>query len=207
MMYKPTMVAATAATALALPVAATAAVSGSTAHRYQADYHAVAHKFGPRAPGRNIIKWGLPSGHRAKNADVLRSIAVLERMLHPAPVLHIRYTPAPASAPAPAAPSTSAASGTTSAAPAAPTATSSGGYGSVPGVPASFAACVARRESSDGAGSSNIYGIIPASGYSVAGMSGAEQKAVFSQMYAKYGASTWHLTTAARPGPCPVGSH
>jgi hypothetical protein len=189
MMYKPTMVAATAATALALPVAATAAVSGSTAHRYQADYHAVAHKFGPRAPGRNIIKWGLPSGHRAKNADVLRSIAVLERMLHPAPVLHIRYTPA--AAPAPAAPSTSSASSTTPSAPAAPTATSSGGYSSVAGVPASFAACVARRESSNGAGSSNIYGIIPASGYSVAGMSVAQQKQVFSQLYAKVGTSGW----------------
>jgi hypothetical protein len=191
MMSKRTIVAATATAALALPVAATAAVPSSTSHRYQSDYHAVAHKFGPRAPGRNIITQGLAGGRKARASDVLHSIRVLERMLHPAPVLHIRYTPAPASAPAPAAPSTSSASGTTSAAPAAPTATSSGGYGSVPGVPASFAACVARRESSDGAGSSNIYGIIPASGYSVAGMSVAQQKAVFSQMYAKYGTSAW----------------
>ena len=191
MMYKPTMVAATAAAALALPVAATAAVSRSTAHRYQADYHAVAHKFGTRAPGRNIIKWGLPSGHRAKSSDVQRSISVFERMLHPAPVLHIRYTPAPAAAPAPAAPSTSSASSTTSAAPAAPTATPSGGYSSVPGVPASFAACVAMRESSNGAGSSNIYGIIPASGHSVTGMSIAQQKQAFSQLYATVGRSAW----------------
>jgi hypothetical protein len=185
-MTKSTLVAATATAALALPAAATAAVPRSTAHRYQADYHAVAHKFGPRAPGRNILKSGLPGGKRANGSAVLRSIAVLERMLHPAPVLHIRYTPA--AAPTSAAPSTSSASSTTSAA---PTATSSGGYSSVPGVPASFAACVARRESSDGAGSSDIYGIIPSSGYSVAGMSVAQQKAVFSQMYAKYGTSAW----------------
>ena len=194
-MSKRTMVAATAATALALPAAATAAVPSSTANRYQSDYHAVAAKFGSRAPGRNIIKWGLPSGHRAKSSDVQRSISVFERMLHPAPVLHIRYTPAPApalpAAPAPAAPSTSSASSTTSAAPAAPTATQSGGYSSVPGVPASFAACVATRESSNGAGSSNIYGIIPASGYSVTGMSVAQQKQVFSHLYATVGTSGW----------------
>ena len=194
-MSKRTTVAAAAA-ALALPAAATAAVPSKTVHRYKKDYHAVAHKFGKRAPGRNIVKWGLAGGKRASAPDVRRSIDVLERMLHPRPVLHIRYTPAPAptpapaaiAAPAPAAPSTSSTSSTTSAAPAS---TSSGGYSSVPGVPAGFAACVATRESGNGAGSSNIYGIIPASGYSVAGMSVAQQKAVFSQIYAKDGRSAW----------------
>ena len=68
---------------------------------------------------------------------------------------------------------------------------SGGGYSSVPGVPAGFAACVAMRESGNGAGSSNIYGIIPASGYSVAGMSVAQQKQVFSQLYAKDGTAPW----------------
>ena len=182
MMPKRILVAATSMAALALPAAATAAVPSSTAHRYQADYHAVAQKFGSRAPGRNIITQGLPGGKHANASAVLRSINVLERMLHPTPVLHVRYSPAPA------APSTSSASTTTSAAPAA---TSSGGYSSVPGVPASFAACVASHESSDGAGSSNIYGIIPASGYSVAGMSVAQQKQVFSELYAKVGTSGW----------------
>jgi hypothetical protein len=175
-MSKRTIVAATAtAAAIALPTAATAAVPTSTAHRYQTEYHAVAHKFGSRAPGRNIINSGLAGGKPANISAVMRSIAVFERMLHPAPVLPVTY--APASAPS-----------TTSAA---PTTTSPGGYSSVSGVPASFAACVANRESSDGAGSSNIYGIIPASGYSVAGMSVAQQKQVFSQLYAKVGTSGW----------------
>ena len=94
MMPKRTMVAATAAAALALPAAATAAVPSSTVHRYQADYQAVAQKFGTRAPGRNIISHGLTGGLRASGADVLRSIRVLERMLHPAPVVHTRHTAA-----------------------------------------------------------------------------------------------------------------
>jgi hypothetical protein len=68
---------------------------------------------------------------------------------------------------------------------------SSGDYSNVPGVPTSFAACVAYRESSNGAGSSNIYGIIPASGVDVSGMSVSQQKAAFAQMYAEHGTSAW----------------
>src|SRR5436305_3054033 len=101
-MPKRTIVAASAMAALALPAAATAAVPSATAHRYRADYHAVAQKFGPRAPGRNILKSGLANGKRATTSDVLRSIATLERMLHPAPVVHKTYAPAPAAAPVPA---------------------------------------------------------------------------------------------------------
>jgi hypothetical protein len=47
------------------------------------------------------------------------------------------------------------------------------------------------RESGNGAGSSNIYGITPASGYSVAGMSVSQQKQAFSQLYSKVGTSGW----------------
>jgi hypothetical protein len=47
------------------------------------------------------------------------------------------------------------------------------------------------RESGTGAGSSNIYGITPASGYSVAGMSVSQQKQAFSQLYSKVGTSGW----------------
>ena len=65
-MPKRIIVAATAMAALALPVAATAAVPSSTAHRYQTDYHAVAHKFGSRTPGRNIIKSGSPRRKASK---------------------------------------------------------------------------------------------------------------------------------------------
>lgn len=69
--------------------------------------------------------------------------------------------------------------------------TGGGSLSDVPGVPSSFAACVALRESGDGSGSSNIYGIIPGSGYSVAGDSLAQQKAVFAQIYQRYGVTAW----------------
>lgn len=60
----------------------------------------------------------------------------------------------------------------------------------VPGVPYSFASCVALRESTDGQGSPNIYGILPMNGYSE-GMSLGAQKALFSAMYARDGTSPW----------------
>jgi hypothetical protein len=64
---------------------------------------------------------------------------------------------------------------------------SGGGYSNVPGVPASFAACVAMRESTNGAGSSNIYGIQGPGGQG----SLASQKAAFSQMYHDRGSQPW----------------
>jgi hypothetical protein len=66
-----------------------------------------------------------------------------------------------------------------------------GSLSDVPGVPQSFAACVAFRESTDGAGSSDIYGIIPASGIDVAGDSIAQQKQAFSELYAQDGTAPW----------------
>ena len=57
----------------------------------------------------------------------------------------------------------------------------------VPGVPSSFAACVAQRESTDGAGSSNIYGIEGAGGQGDL----ASQKAAFAQMYGARGTEPW----------------
>lgn len=172
--------------ALGLPASA-AALNHQTVTRYQRDYHAVVSKLGARAPGRNIVNDGLSSGRTVRNADLLQSIGVLERMLRPAPVVH-RTAPtqeAVQSAPAPA-------QETVHSAPAPQTQpASSGGLSNVPGVPASFAACVAMRESSNGAGSSNIYGIIPASGYNVAGDSLAQQKQVFAEIYAKDGVSAW----------------
>ncbi len=79
------------------------------------------------------------------------------------------------------------------------TATSGGGSGSgglddVPGVPQSYAACVANRESTnlnDPAANGNAYGIMPSSGYNVNGTSLAHQKQVFSELYAKYGTEPW----------------
>lgn len=64
---------------------------------------------------------------------------------------------------------------------------SSSSYSDVPGVPSSFAACVAERESSNGAGSSNIYGIQGGGGDG----SLASQKEAFAQMYADRGTEPW----------------
>jgi murein DD-endopeptidase MepM/ murein hydrolase activator NlpD len=73
----------------------------------------------------------------------------------------------------------------------APVASSSGGLDDVPGVPSGFAACVAFRESTDGELSSNVYGIIPASGYDGYGASLAQQKSDFAALYAADGTAPW----------------
>ena len=85
--------------------------------------------------------------------------------------------------------------------------TGSSGYSSsslsdIPGVPASFAACVAYRESTDlqnPAADGNAYGIIPASGYNVYGTSLAHQKQVFAELYAQDGGAPWAADGC--PGP------
>ena len=71
---------------------------------------------------------------------------------------------------------------------------SSGGLSDIPGVPSSFAACVAYRESTNDtnpAAHGAAYGIIPASGYNVSGDSLAQQKQVFKQIYDSTGPSAW----------------
>jgi hypothetical protein len=61
----------------------------------------------------------------------------------------------------------------------------------VPGVPASFAACVAARESGDGIMSGNIYGIPANSGFNVASAPLAQQKVAFAMLYQKFGTTPW----------------
>jgi LysM repeat protein len=71
---------------------------------------------------------------------------------------------------------------------------SSGALDDIPGVPSSFAACVAYRESTNDtnpAAHGDAYGIIPASGYNVSGDSLAQQKQVFKEIYDTTGASAW----------------
>jgi hypothetical protein len=82
----------------------------------------------------------------------------------------------------------------TSAGAAGTSAYSSSSLSDIPGVPQSFAACVAWRESTDlrnPAANGNAYGIIPASGYNVYGTSLAHQKQVFAHLYQQYGTSPW----------------
>jgi len=87
--------------------------------------------------------------------------------------------------------STSSSSGSSSTS---PTRYSSSSLSDIPGVPQSFAACVASRESTnlqDPAANGNAYGIIPASGYNVSGTSLAHQKQVFAELYQQHGSSPW----------------
>lgn len=70
----------------------------------------------------------------------------------------------------------------------------SGGISDIPGVPKSFVACVARRESNNGANQAyngGTYGIISASGYNVNGQSLSAQKAAFQKIYTTTGRSAW----------------
>jgi hypothetical protein len=77
--------------AVAAPAGAGAAVSGGTggaelpthahARAYEQTYSRVAHKLGRRAPGRNIVEFGVARGRAATDAEVVSSLHVLQRML------------------------------------------------------------------------------------------------------------------------------
>ena len=140
----------------------------------------------PQIRNFNIIYQGqslqVPSG------DHTSSLAPVQGSAQNAPVQKHNVTPAPVSWSTPTqAPAQSS------------TVTSSGGSGSgglddVPGVPQSFAACVASQESGnlgDPGANGNAYGIIPDSGYNVNGTSLDHQKQVFAELYAKYGTAPW----------------
>jgi hypothetical protein len=73
-----------------------------------------------------------------------------------------------------------------------PSETSSGFH--IPGMSDSMASCIAYRESTDDtnpAANGNAFGIIPASGYNVAGDSLAQQEQVAGQIYAQAGGRAW----------------
>jgi LysM repeat protein len=77
-------------------------------------------------------------------------------------------------------------------APAAAAASSSGFH--IPGMSDSMASCIAYRESTNDtnpAADGNAFGIIPASGYNVAGDSLAQQEQVAGQIYAQSGGGAW----------------
>jgi hypothetical protein len=72
--------------ALALAAVAPGVASAkppTTAHAraYERAYHQVAHHLGARVPGRNIIRNGVGHGRRATDAESVRSLRVLQRML------------------------------------------------------------------------------------------------------------------------------
>ena len=120
----------------------------------------------------------VPSGDHTSSLAPVQSAPAHKHNVTPAPVSGSDPTQAPAQS------STVTASG----------GSGSGGLDDVPGVPQSFAACVASQESGnlgDPAASGNAYGIIPASGHNVNGTSLAHQKQVFAELYAKYGTAPW----------------
>lgn len=74
-----------------------------------------------------------------------------------------------------------------------PVSDSSGGF-HIPGMSDSMASCIAYRESTNDtnpAADGNAFGIIPASGYNVAGDSLAQQEQVAGQIYASAGGQAW----------------
>jgi hypothetical protein len=72
-------------TAAAVPaVAAAKPTTPAHARAYEHTYRRVAHQLGARTPGRNIVRDGLPGGHRPSDAQTVSSLGVLQRMLAPA---------------------------------------------------------------------------------------------------------------------------
>lgn len=158
--------------AVAVPgVASASSLSHSEAVSYGRAYAHAAHVFGMGAVGCKLIGPRSSCTGSTTAGRIRSSTAVLQRMFAPRPVYHAAAVSAPAT--------TTTASSTSY--------SGGGGYGDVPGVPSGFASCVAMRESTNGAGSSNIYGIQGSGGQG----SLAEQKQAFAQMYAARGSQPW----------------
>ncbi len=77
----PASAAALAAAAAVPAVAAAQPTTHAHARAYEHAYHQVAHSLGAQAPGRNIVEDRLPDGRRPSDAQTVRSLGVLERML------------------------------------------------------------------------------------------------------------------------------
>jgi hypothetical protein len=158
--------------ALAPGVATAQPPSATHARAYESAYREVAHEFGPRAPGRNIVKDGVAPHRPATDAETLSSLGVLERML----------APAPAQSPAGAQGST-------------PAAAAGAGSGGLP-------ACASESGSNYSTGSANTnassgatgrYQITPstAANYGCSLATTAGQDACAQTIYSHQGASAW----------------
>lgn len=157
------------ALAVVVPGTAQAQLSHSQTTAYGRAYAHVRMVFGARAAGCKLIGPHSTCTGAVTDQMILSSTDTLHRMF------------------APIAPRMARTLGTSVVTSAPSTVPYGGGYGDVPGVPSSFASCVAMRESTDGAGSSNIYGILGPGGQG----SIAEQKQAFAQMYAQRGTEPW----------------
>lgn len=172
------MPAGVALVAIAPAVAIAKAPTPAHVHAYERVYRQVSHKLGRRVPGRNIVKDGVAQNRAATDAEVVSSIAVLQRMLVPAPAgSHSTVTSTPSSSGAPS------------------TSTASAGAGGVP-------ACASESGSnySTGAGNTNPssgatgrYQITPstAAAYGCSLGTPAGQDACAQAIYSRQGASAW----------------
>jgi LysM repeat protein len=162
------------------------------AQNYNTTWEAVYHSNQAEIKNPNLVYVGeqlrVPQGDQATSLAPVQA-APQSATVHSVPVQH--YT-APAAAPVhtsyAATQSTARSTGSVS------SGSGSGGLSDIPGVPQSYAACVAYRESTNNtnpAAHGNAYGIIPASGYNVAGDSIAQQKQVFKEIYDSVGPRAW----------------
>ncbi len=177
--------------AVSIPAVANAKpVTPRDAHHYAHLYHQVAAKFGRRAPGRNIVRWGFGSDQRVTDAQVVSSISVLERMLAPPPPV------APAAvAPAAKAPVAESATPVTQTSDAGTSAASAG---------SPLPACTWQPESggnpsavNPSSGAGGYYQIMPST-WAAYGGTGApqtapmsEQTAIAQKIYSAQGPSAW----------------
>jgi hypothetical protein len=184
--------------ALVVFIPATAVAKAPTPRHhgvYEYLYRHAARKFGPRTPGRNIVRDGLR--HRpASDADVVRSIGVLERMLAPPP---------PPPPPRPAVVRTAVTPAAESATPVTHTVAPASNSGvSVASTGSSLPACTWQPESggnpsavNPSSGAGGYYQIMPST-WSAYGGSGApqdapmsEQTAIAQKIYHSQGPGAW----------------
>lgn len=192
-MIRRLMLFASAAGALAVPGAAYADSLTEQTNHLRAE---VVAEFGKRAPGRNIVRWGVLKGggtaRPAHHAELITYRDTLARMLTP---------PAPVSAVAssPASMSSGSSSSTPEAATVQNTASSSGASGS-----GSLPACTWQPESggnwsavNSSSGAGGYYQILPSTWAAYGGTgspqsaSPAEQTAIAQKIWASQGSSAW----------------
>jgi LysM repeat protein len=167
------------------------------AQNYNTTWEAVYHSNQAEIKNPNLVYVGeqlrVPQGDLTTSLVPVQSAAPASASVHSAPVQrHTVTTTAPASAAAHT--SYAATQSTSRSTSSVSSGSGSGGLSDIPGVPQSYAACVAYRESTNNtnpAAHGNAYGIIPASGYNFAGDSIAQQKQVFKEIYDSVGPRAW----------------
>ena len=169
--------------ALAPGVAAAKPATPAHARTYERAYREVAHKFGRRVPGRNIIKDGVRRGRAATDAETIASLAVLDRMLAPPPGLAPAAAPAPVAAPTQASAVTPTVPATTGGAGGVPTCASESGT--------NYSTAASNTNASSGA--TGRYQITPstAANYGCSLATAAGQDACAQTIYEHQGAGAW----------------